>query len=63
MNKVLWGTKKGAQEWDETVLLEGKTTLSNAKLLVFAKKKFKNYTNFRIMIDNGSLPNFPGVIR
>ena len=61
--KVLFGVKKGNPSWNEDVLLEGNTNLNNDKILKFAKNKYKNYGKFRILIDDGKMPDFSKVVR
>jgi len=49
--KVLYGTpiNKEKNILNEEILIEGKTDLSNKNILNYAKKNFKNYSNFRIL--------------
>ncbi len=57
---VLWGTAKGAQSWEEDVIVETEDGVKLQKAMAFAKAK--GFTNLRVLKLDGKKPDFIGAL-
>ena len=59
-NRVLWGTKKGAPNWQEEVMIETDDADTLELVRILAEKD--GFDRFRVQILDGKAPDFIGAV-